>query len=102
MTYNEAVDLIIKQNSKELKELKKQYFKFSKQQLVDLYSQRIARVNTADTLPKSELIGDFAREDMILNHRSDIQQLRNDRLTRSAGDTSTTSRGMGSTTVSRT
>lgn len=95
MTYNEAVDSIIKQNPKEVKELKKQYSKLPKSELVKLYSQRVSRVNSADTLPKSELIGVFVNQDMQEKHRSDIQKLRNnDNLsTRGIGSTSTSGTG---------
>lgn len=94
MTYNEAVDLIIKQNPKELKELKKQYSKLSKSELVGLYGQRVSRVNSADTLPKSELIGVFVNQDIQKKHRLDIQKLRN--------NDNSTSRGIGSTSTSGT
>ena len=76
MTITEAKETVFKNHIKEFIEIKRQYSKLPKKQLINLYAQKVARVNSVDTLPKSEIAEVLTQREMENKYSSEIRELR--------------------------
>jgi hypothetical protein len=76
MTITEAKETVFKNHIKEFKNIKKQYSKLPKNELVKLYNQKVSRVNSVDTLVKSEIAEVLTQREMENKYSSEIRELR--------------------------
>lgn len=76
MTIIEATEMVFQNHIKEFKNIKKQYSKLPKNELVKLYCQKISRVNSVDTLIKSEIAEVLTQQEMKNKYSLEIRELR--------------------------
>ena len=76
MTITEAKETVFKNHIKDFKNIKRQYSKLEKKQLVKLYCEKVARTNSVDTLTKSEIAEVLTQREMEYKYSSEIRELR--------------------------
>lgn len=76
LSIGEATEKVFNNHIKEFKDIKKQYSKLPRKQLETLYSQKVSRVSSVDTLPKSEIAEALTQHEMKSKYSKEIQEIR--------------------------
>ena len=76
LSIGEATEKVFNNHIKEFKDIKKQYSKLPRKQLETLYSQKVSRVSSVDTLPKSEIAEALTQHEMKSKYSKEIQEVR--------------------------
>lgn len=75
LTRTEATERVFQNHIKEFKDIKKQYSKLPRKELERVYSQKVSRTNSVETLPKGEIAEALTQHEMLNKYSGEIRDL---------------------------